>query len=406
MPGPLEKFPDGGTVAGDIAMPVWLQIAGAIASALLSYFTRYSDKAVRDMVADLAENFLEIFIKLDEISLKIDKLQEDIDKLPEKVRKLLQLDELSRQHYVIKSSYIRFKTAVSSGSFEQEELEFIFQRVVEASTILQSRSEDANVEQVPFLCLLVPHAFVLEIAILIQLGPEKADFRQATIERYQKWFAQLLDPSIKNSVASAELDSAAKLQENGTRLRSGLLGPAMANPGVPSAIYALEHRIGSTVMMERDDPKDPSKRLRVPWSTQQKPPWISLYAVTTLEVNRETPPTWSSAKIERKRFTRIADSNDWIGPSPPWKGLRIHSFDSANIDRFQGQTDGERVRDVENNPAWRSFVNVQLPEALASLERQNELIGYEKMASDVKGTLKILNEQIAGLKSIAIFGER
>jgi hypothetical protein len=54
--------------AEEASMPVWLQVVGAIASALLSYYTSYDDTKVRDMLADIAYDLNLALQKLDEIA--------------------------------------------------------------------------------------------------------------------------------------------------------------------------------------------------------------------------------------------------------------------------------------------------------------------------------------------------
>jgi hypothetical protein len=231
-------------------MPVWLQIVGAIASALLSYYTRYDDTHVKDMLKDIADNLNLALQRLNEISVQINNLLAEIRKLPDIFARITYANDLEALNVQIKSALVRYDQLINAGhpnNFIIEQTKDIYNRLVAARTALEASSAECPEEFVGLAAVMSPLSYLLEMALLYRIGMDAAGLRDATTASYSAWFKALLDPARPNSLASAVRDGQAALLASDNDVHTGLFGPAAASPGTSQAVYCVEHRIGSDI---------------------------------------------------------------------------------------------------------------------------------------------------------------
>jgi hypothetical protein len=161
--------------AEEAAMPVWLQVVGAIASALLSYYISYDDTKVREMLADIAYDLNLALQKLDEIADQIDKLGAAISALPQEIQQIVHSQALIDLNTAINGALIRYKDLLAGhkgpdSGFFREEVVNLYNDVAKARAELEATSRADNVEYAPLAAAVSPLAMLLELGLLYRLG--------------------------------------------------------------------------------------------------------------------------------------------------------------------------------------------------------------------------------------------
>jgi hypothetical protein len=229
-------------------------------------------------------------------------------------------------------------------------------------------------------CYRAPHlALLLELSLLYRLGKETRPVRRTTRQGYIAWATHLLDATIKNSVASAAQIAQAQLQTSETLIANGALAAAVAQPGSRQAVYGVEHQFGSTVLE--------------PWAGNDSyadlygSTWISLYAVVTLNLiddSRESIWVFNDhePKIEAPDvYYRKAYSDIWYGRKMPYT-IKPQTYDSGDVQRFEGENTAQRVADVGNHPLWRNFIVKALPADLQQIRENNDARVFRRYSND------------------------
>ncbi|RWE96487.1 hypothetical protein [Mesorhizobium sp.] len=367
-------------------MPLWLQVAGAIASAVLSYFGRYDDSHVQEMIKDVAYNLNLALQRLNEISIQIARLVQAVEELPEEIAANDYRAALQRLNTEVLASTIRYEQLLKTNpktSLFVEQIKEIYNNVVEARTNLQVLSLAGNVQFAPLAASIVPVSLVLELGLLYRLGREGRELRRATQENYHRWFDFLLDPTEPNSVAANVNSGVPALAASDGRVNGGILSIALTNPSTPQAVYGLEHQIGRSIR----SPFFPDKSM----AQLLNETWIRFYGVltaTSSTVNGER--IWDigaiSESFQVEQYAKGANGN-WYTPVPKWT-INLDTYDSGDLQRFRGQNHAQRVADIMNSPKWRNFLTEILPASVAELGENNRIRAELKFASDVLAALQ------------------
>jgi hypothetical protein len=358
-------------------MPLWMQIAGAIASALLSYYTKYDDSHVQDLIKDVAYDLNLALQRLSEISFKIDALAAELHQLPEAIRTLLREQELSEHNTAVQASLLRYKQLIGTGRNDalfREQLQDIYNGLVTTTTQLEVLTKGCDIRMAPLASLLTPLALMLELALLYRMGTSARALRRQTLQRYQEWFDWMLEPGAPNGLAAAVADSNAKLQASEDRLNAGPLAPALTQIGTLQAIYCLEHQIGDTLW--RGFPAGTM-------ATVYKATWIRIYGLVAVDA-RQGPgivvrEIKGSGAVTEDVYARLCYTDNWYGPRPVW-GTPVDVYDSQDMKRFQGEDSPSRIRDIKNSPKWRNFIVGTMPSLMAALEENNSDRLYARAA--------------------------
>lgn len=368
---------------GEAHMPAWLQIAGAIAGAILSYYGRYDDTRVRDMIKDVAYDVKLALQLLNEISVQISRLMHEIEQLPEEFRRILYASQLQELNETVLAALARFRQLLRSGSAGdvfQKEVEDIYHRVVDARTKLEVRSYSGELEFAPLAAMISPIAMLLELGLLYRLGKRAKALRTATEKSYADWFAFLLDVSKKNSVAYSVESNSAGLKASDQEIAASYFGPATQNLSNKAAIYCLEHQIGST---------DKAGFLSPPTTIAQwlNETWLRIYftvTLATLTMNGERIFDMAAlpSSFGTEQYGHGAASGAWYGAKPAWI-IAVDAYDSRDIQRFRGQNTAERFADIVNSKKWREFLAQGLPDASKLLVKNNEIRVHLRFAMDV-----------------------
>lgn len=125
----------------ETAMPEWLQIAAAVAGAILSYYGRYDDTNVKEMIKDVAYNVGLALQRLNEISLQIADLQNKLEQLPDKFKEILYAAELTNLNDTILAASLRYKQLIGNPPPRKEfakQLHLIYDDVIKHRTNLPS----------------------------------------------------------------------------------------------------------------------------------------------------------------------------------------------------------------------------------------------------------------------------
>lgn len=368
-------------------MPVWLQIAGAVAGALLSYYTRYDDTKIEDFLRDISHNVNQILQRLGEISFEMDKLFAEVAKLPEEIRHLLINNELSNLNSQVGGGAIKYAEFVDTPDdpLVQREIQSLYSTISDVRSVIQFRSTTGEAFAAPMAAIIAPMAFHLELGLLQSLGPPADVLRRATVKSYLAWFDNMLDPTIGNSLASYVRDQTKLLGDSDKTLLNGILGPAVRTPGTRQAIYALENDVDTPTL-------DKSR------------PWYREYAIATLlQQPFQGYQIWRldknlSPKFEYETYARISsafkrETDDWYPPAgkPPYT-IAFERFNSGDTKRFDGQTAGERIADIMNSAPWRNFATRAVPDAVKELALNNEFRGSIKYATDVLRSIDIVRK--------------
>jgi hypothetical protein len=365
-------------------MPVWLQIAGAIASALLSHYTAYDDTKVQDFLRDISHNVNQILQRLGEISSQIDGLFVEIAKLPEEVRRLLISDDLSRLNSEVGGAATKYAQLVNAPNdpLIQEQIKNLCSRVSDIRTEIQFRSTTGEAFAAPMAAVIAPMAFLLELGLLERLGSTALTLRKTTIKSYLSWFDNILDPSHANSVASYVRDHTKWLNDSDNTLLNGILGPAVKTPGTRQAVYALENQVDTPTL-------------------DKTRPWYRVYSLSTvLHEDFRGDHIWKlelnvSPKFEEEMYARISsafkrETDEWYTPpgKPPYT-IEFDHFNSGDTQRFDGQTARERIIDIMNSAPWRNFETKLVRDALRELASNNEYRGCIRFGNEVIKSVNI-----------------
>lgn len=373
-------------------MPAWLQIAGAIAGALLSYYTRYDDTKVQDFLKDISHNVNQILQRLGEISFQIDNLFAEVAKLPEEVRQLLINNDLSNLNSQVGGGAIKYAEFVDTPNdpLVQKEIQNLYSTISNVRSVIQFRSTTGEAFAAPLAAIIAPLAFHLELGLLQSLGPEADVLRQATVKSYLAWFNNILDPTIGNSLASYVRDQTNLLGASDNTLLNGIFGPAVKTPGVRQAIYALENDVDTPTL-------------------DKTRPWYREYAIATLlQQPFQSYQIWRleqdvSPKFEYETYARVSsayqrETDDWYPPGRPPYTIAFDRFNSGDLQRFDGQTAGQRVADIMNSAPWRNFATRTVPAALKELDSNNRYRGSIKFATDVLTSIGIVQKLAQAMK--------
>ena len=385
-------------------MPVWLQVAGAIASAILSYMTSYDDSNVKEMISDVAYNINLALQKLDDISQKIDNLLVEIKKLPQEIREIFKEENLSQLNNSIQGCIIQYQPIVAikhDTSDVRDRIKDIYSQLSEASAKLQALSMSGEVRLTPLAALLSPVALLLELALLYRLGAGSKELRAQTLIRYSNWFSDLLDGGRTNSLVSAVIDASGKLSTSDGILKESVLEVAIKNVGQRQAFYCLEHQIGSKEKWWRTVGTggggvtvEPTNQTIAEVLGET---WVRLYGVVTVQqVEGPHIPLWQlggTGGLEVEDYARKAYTDAWYTPKPKWD-IAIDSYDSGDVNRFEGQTGIQRLNDVKNSEKWRTFLNKTWPDAYNELDANNEARLYDRVSRDVLASVEAARELV------------
>ncbi|MCA1374327.1 MULTISPECIES: hypothetical protein [unclassified Bradyrhizobium] len=377
-------------------MPVWLQIVGAIASAMLSYYGRYDDSRVREMIRDVAKNINLALQRLNEISLQVAQLTSLVERLPDEFREISYEAELRRLNDTILASILRLKQLLAttpSTPLFREQVKDIYNNTVTARTELQVKSVAGPVKFTPLAALVSPISQLLELSLLYHLGREGRELSRATRDAYRDWFNFLLDPAVPNSVAANVSMNAAALSASDATIAAGLFAPALGSPGSAQALYCLEHQIGNF-----PHPLFPDGRT---FAQVLNETWIRFYGVTTAVQKMDSgEQIWDiealGASFRVEQYAKAAGTGAWYGATPPWS-IPVDSYDSRDVGGYQGQSHAERVADIMNSPKWRAFVTTTLPASTRDLDQNNRTRIELRVARDVLaavGAAKAVAERI------------
>jgi len=392
-------------------MPAWLQVVGAIASAILSYYTSYDDTKVRDMLRDIAYNQNLALQKLDQVAFQIDKLGVAIDALPPEIQQIVHSQALITLNTTINGALIRYKNLLAEhhgpdNDFFKNQVVTLYNDVSKARAELEAISRTDNVEYAPLAAAVSPFAMLLELSLLYRVGKQGNNLRAATTKDFQAWFARILDPNVQNSLATYLSIKTTALTQSDKNLASGLLQLPVANPGTRQAFYCLENEIGGTSKVSPLMGGRPGET----WAELLGLTWIRFCGVTTLnQTHDQGVVVWSvgpdDPKLDLEQYARKGPSDVWYGQKPSY-AIAVDSYDSEDIQRFQGQDHPSRVRDILNSPKWHDFVANRFPTGKQQLAENNQFRIDVKLANDitiaVKAAQNIVHATLAGqITSIA-----
>jgi hypothetical protein len=376
----------------DPVMPVWLQIAGAIAGALLSYYSRYDDTAVKDLIKDVAYNVGLALERLSEISSKIDDLLKAISDLPDIERRIVYSQEIRNLNNTISAAIIQFKQINDakppiSGTLLVEQIKHIYDNVLDARTKLEAFSNDGELAFAPLTAVMCPIAMLLEISLLYRLGRGADGLRVSTAQDYLAWVTRMLDPVIINSVATTAQKADTELHNSDAAIKVGPFGPAVvAGNGTPLAVYAVEHQIGSTIPWPFSHETPPRSVAEVTSET-----WLSLWAIITLsQATSGGDRLWivsdDEPKFKQEVYARRASTDIWYTAKPPYT-IKPFVYDSRDLQRFGGENTAQRVTDIENSALWRAFI-IAMPKGKNELVHNNQARSFLRFADDVRTSLQ------------------
>jgi hypothetical protein len=363
----------------DFVIPPWVQIGGAAALALLSYFTSYKGGHVEDMLTDMARDLKLVLQKLDEISGKISNVLAKIKELPDRMRQILKEQELSEHNTKVKALLLRYDQELPrdpKNPLVTREVERIYHDLANTTAVLQVLSREGDIQLAPLASMMVPLCLLLEVALLFRLGRDAHDLREMTIERYRLWLSDLLDNKHPNNIAAALQDADEKLAASERASKYGILQPAWMFCDSRQAICGVEHRIGSSDVDE--DGKSEAERLHETW-------W-SLYAVILLthqDINgADTWKLGGSENLETEWYARVAGTFQWLGPSPPWT-INVDFYDGGSLYAYRGQETAQRKQDILHSSAWLTFITKSWPKSIEDLSMYNCALVRQKFVSDV-----------------------
>jgi hypothetical protein len=376
--------------AASLAEAAWLQVAGAVAMAILSYYTSYDDKHVREMIEEVAYNINLALQKLDEIAAQVASVLAEVKKLPDEFRKILKEQELSEHNTAVQAALIRYRALLHTPpndytpkDFIRRQIEDIYNDLVKTTTKLQALSLEGDIQLAPLAGLMVPIAMTLELALLYRLGVPARDLRRKTIARYRHWLNEMLSANHLNNVSAALRAANGNAEATQKVLEQSILNPALTQHDTRQAIYCLEHQIGGTVPF----PFQPGKS----WAEVTRETWNRIFAIITLTRQAvNNVPLWQLAgtkQIETEWYYRVATTDRWYGPRPTW-ALHVDNYDSQDLGRYSGQNTAQRRTDIENSPKWRAFVTTGWPKCGEYLDNYNLAHLYQKFTSDVEYSLQ------------------
>jgi hypothetical protein len=372
-------------IKGGEPMPLWLQIAGALASALLSYLTAYDDHKVRERLDDISHDIKDALGKLNDISTEINRVLVQVQTLPEKVRQLLVHERLAELNTAVGGALIHYGQLISgkekgNEKFVLGEVKLIYDEVVKARTKLQYESAAAEVMFAPMAAIISPIALLLELSLLHRLGAPAKNLSIQTAKSYLGWFDSMLSAGRHNSVAAYLLEKSSALTTINAAIHNGMFGSALANVGRREAVYGLEHQIGSTVLSFS------LEQGLLPYDTRNTT-WIRLYGTVTMQKEVVAGESIWSLQPEKlnfqvEQYARRGPSDAWFGPKPPYS-LAVQYYDSRDVQRFEGQTHAARVADIYNSGPWRDFTVNRFPQAVEQLATYDQLRINVRFATDV-----------------------
>jgi hypothetical protein len=210
---------------------------------------------------------------------------------------------------------------------------------------------------------------------------------------------------VQNSATAYLNEKTAALGQSDKDVASGLFQLAVANPGTRQAFYCLEHEIGGSMPAPAFFGARPGESM-AEWSGLT---WIRFYGITTLNQGHDQEVVvWTvgpaNPKLDIEQYARKGPSDQWYGPKPAYS-TPIDSYDSKDIQRFQGQDHPSRVRDILNSPKWHDFVANRFPGAKQQLADNNQLRVNVKFANDVilavKAAQNIIHATLTGQIALA-----
>jgi hypothetical protein len=309
--------------------------------------------------------------------------------LPQEIQQIVHSQALANLNTAINGALIRYKDLLAEhkgtdSDFFRGEVVNLYNDVSKARAELEATSRADNLEYAPLAAAVSPLAMLLELGLLYRLGKQANDLRAATTKDFQAWFARVLDPTVQNSAATYLNVKTAALGQSDKDVSSGLLQLAVANPSTRQAFYCLEHQIGGSM------PVSGIFGISKPGLTVAEVAgltWIRFYGITTLNQEHDQGVVaWTvgtnDPKLDIEQYARKGPSDQWYGPKPAYS-TPIDSYDSKDIQRFQGQDHPSRVRDILNSPKWHDFVANKFPGAKVQLAENNQYRVNVKFANDV-----------------------
>ena len=207
---------------------MWLTIVGAIASAIISYYTAYNDLDIKDILHDIAYDLKQVLAKLNEIAGQIDALAKAVAALPEQIRREIHEEAINTLNTAISRAIIAYQDLVRKHEgpvdkdFSKIALD-IFYRVQTARTELEALSRGDNEIYSAITAVMSPVAMMLEMGGLFRLGKDVQNLRDNTAIDYGEWFNRILDPSNNNSLAHYVIDLATQLATSDGDLKASPL---------------------------------------------------------------------------------------------------------------------------------------------------------------------------------------
>lgn len=381
-------------------MPVWLTIVGAIASALMSYYGRYDDSHVRELIRDVAKNLNLALQRLNEISVQVAQLTNLVERLPDEFREISYEAELRQLNDTILASILRLRqllTTTPATPLFREQIKDIYNNTVKARTELQIKSLAGPVKFTPLAALVSPISQLLELSLLYHLGREGRELSKATQDAYRDWFTFLLDPAIPNSVAANVAINEAALVASDAAVANGIFAPALKAPGSRQAVYCLEHQIGNF-----PHPLMPDRT----FAQALNETWIRFYGVVTALQKIDTgEKVWDidalGASFGIEQFAKAAGTGAWYGQTPAWS-IAVDGYDTRDINGYRGQSHAERVADIMNSSKWRAFVTTTLPTSTRELDENNRIRVQLRVARDVLAAVRAATVVASYVESGAI----
>jgi hypothetical protein len=196
----------------------------------------------------------------------------------------------------------------------------------------------------------------------------------------------MLDPGKPNSVSTEASKKTNDLASSDTTISNGLFASVLAHPGTLQAFYCLEHQIGGTIPWALD-PFDRRRTIAQVGNLT----WIRFYAVSQItQVIMNLERIWDINSLANsftvERYAHAAGTGAWYGQPPTWS-VSVNSYDSKEVQRFQGQNHQQRVADIQNSAMWRKFLTESLPTATGEIAKNNQLRIELRLANDVIGAI-------------------